>query len=320
MKRREFLNRSAILGATLVVPTTQVFNSCGLIVGDRSRNVLQVIDPNKTMVGSLPIIRAFPGGAKDYISPFVLFDEFGEVSVNAGAKPLGVEAHPHAGVVPTSYFISGSGHHKDNLDYDLQINQGEFMMFNSGRGAIHMEETGQHLYQNGGMYHGFQIWLNLPAKHKYVNPNTFIHSEKDLPIVSTSAYSVKVILGEYEGKRSSAETLTPAFYYDVKMNGNSKLNFDVEQSHNAFIYVINGSLELKGQVQLKKNQLALFERNKSEIEVFSPSSSEYLLLGGQPLDDPIVSYGPFVMNTEEQIQQCIKDYQAGKMGNPALIK
>ena len=104
------------------------------------------------------------------------------------------------------------------------------------------------------------------------------------------------------------------------MQPNTKLVFDIHPKHNAFVYSVNGVLELKNQKELKQNHMAIFERGGQEVEVFSENSSEYLLLGGQPLNDPIVSYGPFVMNTEEQINQCVRDFRSGKMGNPELVK
>ncbi|MFY0598821.1 MAG: pirin family protein [Cyclobacteriaceae bacterium] len=319
MTRKEFINRSAILGASVVLDglTNRAY---GMFSVEKSRGVLQILNPHRTMVGSLPIIRAFPGGARDYISPFILLDEFGPISLDACSDPLGVAAHPHAGIVPTTYFLSGTGHHKDSLNYDIQVNKGEFMMFSSGKGAIHMEETGTQLYNEGGTYHGFQIWLNLPAKHKFIDPNTFIHKKEGLPEITTKDYSIKVVMGQYDDKKSAAYTHSPAFYYHVKMNPNSKLSFETDPTHNAFIYNVEGELELKDQTILKKNHLALFERMKSEIHVFSEGKSEFLLLGGSPLNDPIVSYGPFVMNTEQQINQCVRNYQSGKMGNPDLVK
>src|SRR5687767_2668310 len=164
INRRLFLKGSAIIGATVAVP--EVLKSASGIIGSgKSRKVYRVLNTDKTMVGTLPVLRAFAGDHNDYVSPFVFFDEFGPVNVNPQDKPLRVDAHPHAGIIPTTYFLSGSGHHRDSLNYDFQIGKGDFMMFTSGKGAIHMEETGKKLYDDGGIYHGFQIWLNLPAKY-----------------------------------------------------------------------------------------------------------------------------------------------------------
>lgn len=319
MQRREFINRSAILGAALVSGQGLLAKESGLISSLNSRDILQVLNPHHTRVGTLPIIRLFPGGKKDFISPFVLFDEFGPVNMEIGHQPLRVNAHPHAGIVPTSYFVAGSGHHKDSMNFDLQVGQGEFMMFNSGRGAIHMEETGRKMHDEGGKYHGFQIWLNLPAKHKFVHPNTFIHKGQDIPEIITAQYTIKVILGHFGDHRAKAYTYSSAFYYHIKTKPNTRLTIPTDPTHNAFIYNMGNTLELKDSSRLKINHMAVYQRGSSDIEVYTRESSEFLLLGGEPLNDQVVSYGPFVMNTEEQIKQCIVNYRTGKMGNPELV-
>lgn len=320
MQRREFINRSAILGASLVAGGSLVKGAYGMVSDISSRSVIQVLDPHRSMVGSIPIIRAFPGGKRDFISPFLLLDEFGDIYMEPKADPVGVGAHPHAGIVPTSYFVSGSGHHKDSLGYDFQVNKGEFMLFQAGKGAIHMEYSGQKLFDEGGVYHGFQIWLNLPADNKYIDPDTLVMRDKQIPEIKTDKYTIKVVMGSFGEHKAAAETVTPAFYYHVTTKANTQVSFEVDANHNAFIYNIKGELELKDQLTLKEKHLAMYERGKEVIDVFSEEEAEFLLLGGQPLNDPVVSYGPFVMNSEAQINQCIRDYNAGKMGNPNLVK
>ncbi len=320
MNRKEFIKGSAILSAAVIANPISL-TSCGLITNNKeSRDVLRIIKSTHEMVGTLPIIRAFAGDQNDYVSPFVLFDEFGPVDINKGSEPLGVGAHPHAGVTPTTYFLEGSGHHKDSLNYDFQVNKGEFMMFSSGRGAIHMEETGNQMQAEGGVYHGFQIWLNNPAAHKFSTPETYVHKTGAIPEIIKDEYSIKVVMGELFGKKSPAQTFSPAFYYDVNMKKNCRLTIPVEATHNAFVYAINGKLELKNQNELNPNQVALFERGKETIDLFAKEDTRILILGGQPLNEVVYSYGPFVMNNEEQIKLCYKNYQEGKMGNPKLVR
>lgn len=318
MKRREFIKGSAILGASLTIPDLLKANS-GMLAPATERKVYQILNTQKTMVGTLPIMRAFAGDKLDYVSPFVLFDEFGPISLTAKNKPLRVDAHPHAGIIPTTYFLSGSGHHKDSLNFDFQIGKGDFMVFSSGKGAIHMEETGQQLYEDGGIYHGFQIWLNMPAKYKFTDPTTHVHKVDKMGMIETKGYSAKVILGELNGVKSTVELLSPAFYYHIKLNADNKIEIPTDPTHNAFVYLINGQLELEGRKELKPNHVALYERGDSLINLFSKDGAEFLVLGGKPLNEPVYSYGPFVMNTEEEIKRCIKDYNSGKMGNPDLV-
>lgn len=318
MERRKFIKGSAIVGASVVSPLI-LKNDSGLFASEAERKIHTIISASKTMVGTLPVLRAFAGDNTDYVSPYVFFDEFGPVQISPQQKPLRVNAHPHAGVIPTTYFLNGNGHHKDSLNYDFQIAKGDFMLFSSGRGAIHMEETGKGLYDNGGLYHGFQIWLNMPAKYKFTAPSTQVHKEDKMGIIETKTYSAKVVLGELFGAKSSVELLFPAFYYHIKMKANCKLEIPTNPTHNAFVYVINGAAETEGRREVKANQVALYKRGDSLLKLFSKEETELLILGGQPLNEVVYSYGPFVMNTQAEIMQCISDYNSGKMGNPELV-
>lgn len=318
MKRREFIKGSAMVGFSLTAPTILLGNS-GMFESENYRKVHRVISSKRQKVGTLPIMRAFAGNHVDHVSPYVMLDEFGPVNLEPGAQPLRVNAHPHAGVTPTTYFLSGSGHHKDSMNYDIQVTKGEFMVFNSGRGAIHMEETGQQLFDEGGDYHGFQIWLNTPAKNKWDTPTTAVYQKNIMPEFKGKNFQAKVVIGELFGVKSNVQTYTPAFYYHIKLNANSRLDIPVQNGHNAFIYVLKGNVEVEGRREIKTNQVVLYDRNGSQINTFSREGSEFLLLGGQPLNEPVYSYGPFVMNTEEEIKRCIMNYNTGRMGNPAVV-
>lgn len=318
MKRRTFIKGSAIIGLSASVPLL-LRGGSGLFETATGRKVYRILNADKTLVGTLPVLRVFAGDHDDYISPYVFFDEFGPVTVKANDQPLRVNAHPHAGIIPTTYFLAGTGHHKDSLNYDFQIGKGDFMMFCSGRGAIHMEETGKQLYEQGGLYHGFQIWLNLPAKYKFIAPATDVHRIDQMGWIEKKDYSARVVLGELFGAKSSVELLSPAFYFHIKMKAGCKLEIPVDATHNAFAYVVSGNLETEGRKQINTNQVALYERGDNRINLFAVNGAEILVAGGKPLNEPVYSYGPFVMNTEDEIQRCIRDYQAGKMGNPEVV-
>lgn len=318
MQRRQFIKGSAIVGASIAVPTFFLGTS-GMFSSPVNRKVYRILNADRTAVGTLPIMRAFAGNHLDYVSPFVLFDEFGPVNLRPGDNPLRVDAHPHAGVIPTTYFVSGSGHHRDSLDYDFQIQTGQYMLFSSGKGAIHMEESGQKLKDKGGTLHGFQIWLNMPAQYKYNDPTTEVFGDAHIPTIVDTSYTAKVVLGDLFGFTSSVNTLSPAFYYYIRMKPGCRLDVPVDPQHNAFIYAVDGALELEGRKKLSKHQIALYHRDADNINLFTAKGADIFMLGGQPLNEPVYSYGPFVMNSEEQIRRCIADYQAGKMGDPDKV-
>lgn len=317
MERRQFIKGSAIVGMT--VAGQQFIKHSGMFHSPTQRKVYRILNADATMVGTLQVMRAFAGDHNDHVSPFLLFDEFGPVKVKPGSDPYKVEAHPHAGVTPTTYFVSGTGHHKDSLNYDFQIGKGDFMLFSSGRGAIHMEESGKLMTDNGGIVHGFQIWLNTPKAYKWADPTTVVHRTKNMDKIETDDYSIQVVLGQLGDAKSNVDLLSPAFYYHVKMKADTRLDIPTDPTHNAFIYMVDGSLELHKGKQLKKNQVVLYEKGETNIQLYSETASEFLVLGGQPLNERVYSYGPFVMNTEEEIKRCIENYNSGKMGDPALV-
>ena len=318
MLRRQFVKGSAVLGLG-VTPAAALARAAGMYLGQQDRRVYRVLGAQRVSVGTLPVIRAFAGDHRDYVSPYVLFDEFGPVTLAAGADPLRVDAHPHAGVTPTTYFLDGSGHHRDSLDYDFQIGRGDFMVFSAGRGAIHMEASGHRLAAEGGDYHGFQIWLNAPRRHKWDAPFTSVHRGGDLEEATGPGYRVKCVLGAFDGARSRVQTHSPAFYYHVRLDADARLDLPTDPSHNAFAYLIAGDLEIEGARQLRPNETVLYERGGRDVNLYSERGAEVLVLGGQPLDEPVYSYGPFVMNTEDEIRRCIRAYNAGEMGDPERV-
>lgn len=318
MDRRKFIKGSAILGASVAVPD-MLFGQSGMYSAKGNRKIHKILNASHEMVGTLPVMRAFAGNETDYVSPFVLFDEFGPVDIKPGTDALRVGAHPHAGVIPTTYFLAGSGHHKDSLDYDFQIQQGEYMMFSSGRGAIHMEESGKKLKEEGGKIHGFQIWLNMPSAFKHDAPTTTVFRDDSMPTIINKDYSGRVVLGELFGYKSTIKTFTPTFYYYLKLNKQARLNIPVNPTHNAFVYCVSGQIELEEQNSLKPNQIALYKRGDANINLYSENGAEIFLLGGEPLNEIVYSYGPFVMNNEKQIIECINNYNAGKMGDPDKV-
>ncbi len=318
MKRRKFIKGSAIVGLSAATPLLMQKGS-GMFSKKTNRKIYTILDASQTKVGTLPIFRAFAGDHEDFVSPFVLFDEFGPVTVTPGADPLRVDAHPHAGVIPTTYFLSGSGHHKDSLDYDFQISKGDFMLFSSGKGAIHMEESGNELYEKGGSYHGFQIWLNMPGEYKFIDPTTHVYQEDKMGLIDNDNFWAKVVLGRLNDAKSTITTLSPAFYYHIKIKPNGRIDIPTDPTHNAFVYNVNGEMELEGQQLLKQNQVVLYQRGDSVINLYSKEGAELLVLGGKPLNEPVFSYGPFVMNNEDQMRKTIQAYQNGEMGDPDLV-
>jgi redox-sensitive bicupin YhaK (pirin superfamily) len=159
----------------------------------------------------------------------------------------------------------------------------------------------------------------MPAKYKFSSPTTIVHRDDKMGVIENEKYTIKVVLGELFGKKSKIELLSPAFYYHINLKPDARLDIPTNPLDNAFIYVVKGSIEIEGHRQLNANQIALYQRGDHLINMYSKDGADLLLLGGQPLNEPVFSYGPFVMNTKEEINQCIANYRSGKMGDPNLV-
>ena len=302
-----------MVGAAVATPSWLTATS-GFFAAASERKVAQVLDCKRTMVQNVPVLRAFSGDHTDLVSPFVMLDEFGPLHIDPGSLGMDIKAHPHAGVAPTTYLLSGSGRHTDSLKNDLIYREGQFMVFSSGRGAIHEEVSSMEIRRDGGVVHGFQIWLNLPATEKFGTPITTLRDRTDFPVVETDGYRIKVLMGEVFGQVAPTETHSPAFYHHIHISPGGRLDLPVDATHNAFVHVVEGELEVEGRRELQAQQLALYQRGGDHLRFHSINGAECIVLGGQPLNEPVVSYGPFVMNDRSQIQRCIADYRAGRMG------
>lgn len=313
MHRRQFVQGSAIAGVAVATPSWLTAAS-GFFATATERKVAQVLDCKRTMVQNVPVLRGFAGDHTDLVSPFVMLDEFGPLQIAPGELGMDIQAHPHAGVAPTTYLLSGSGRHTDSLENDLVYREGQFMVFSSGRGAIHEEVSNMELRRDGGVVHGFQIWLNLPASEKFGAPITTLRDRTAFPVIETEDHRIKVLMGEAFGHAAPTETQSPAFYFHIHIAEGGRLDLPVDPTHNAFVHVVGGRLELEGRRELRAQQIALYERGGDHLRFHSIGGAECIVLGGQPLNEPVVSYGPFVMNDRNQIQRCIADYRAGRMG------
>ncbi|MFT6021715.1 MAG: redox-sensitive bicupin YhaK (pirin superfamily), partial [Saprospiraceae bacterium] len=146
-----------------------------------------------------------------------------------------------------------------------------------------------------------------------------VYQEDKMGVIDNENYWAKVVLGQLNEAKSDITTLSPAFYYHIKIKPNGRIDIPTDPTHNAFVYSINGEMELEGQQLLKQNQVVLYQRGDSVINLYSKEGAELLVLGGKPLNEPVFSYGPFVMNNEEQMRKTIKSYQDGEMGDPDMV-
>jgi redox-sensitive bicupin YhaK (pirin superfamily) len=264
--------------------------------------------------------RPFPTDDLSEFDPFLLLDEMGPMDVGPG-EAKGAPDHPHRGFETVTYMLSGSFRHKDSQGHQGKLEAGDVQWMTAGRGVIHSEEPSNEFKKTGGTLHGVQLWVNLPQVDKMIRPNYQEIPSGRIPSAWTvdGKVGVRVLAGESLGVRAVIETRTPIFYLDFTLEPGGEVLQPVDGDFNAFAYVLEGPVRFGSQKSVQRGNMVSFEKDGDEIRIEAPAGNEstarVLLIGGRPLNEPIARYGPFVMNTPEEIREAFEDYQSGRMGS-----
>ena len=272
-----------------------------------SRSVSAIV-PTRTVLegGGFKVRR--PAAMGSLMSPFLLLDEMGPVDYAPG-EAVGAPWHPHRGFETVTYLLSGEMEHEDSSGAKGVLTPGDVQWMTAGKGIIHSEMPTKRMLDEGGLMHGFQIWVNLPAKDKMMQPRYQDIESSLSPIAEKNGVWARVVAGECLGVESNIDTVIPITYVHVKMDKNSVLDKILDSELNGMIYVFKGEISIQGK-SVKDGSLALLS-NGDNVQINASEDSEYLILAGPEIDEPIARYGPFVMNTREEIIQAIDDYQNG---------
>lgn len=250
------------------------------------------------------------------LSPFLLLDHAAPSQFNPAAKPRGVGEHPHRGFETVTIVYQGELEHLDSTGSGGRIGPGDVQWMTAGSGILHQEFHSQQFTLSGGTMEMVQLWVNLPAKDKMAAPGYQTLLDKDIPSVELDggAGRVRVIAGEFKGQRGPARTFTPIDVWDVRLNKDGVAHFNVPDGRTLAVVVLRGTVSLNGAEIAREGQLAHFERAGSEFTIEANNESTVLVLSGEPISEPIVGYGPFVMNTKAEIVQAIEDFNGGRFG------
>ena len=251
------------------------------------------------------------------MSPFLLLD-YAPVHYfppNNGA-PLGVGPHPHRGIETVTIAYKGKVEHNDSTGAGGIIEEGGVQWMTSGKGILHKEYHEKNFSKKGGEMQMVQLWVNLPAKDKMTEPKYQNIENKDLSKVDlgNGIGSVDIIAGEFENNKGPASSFTPLSLFNVKLNKDKGTSLSFNESHNTGLLVIKGNVTINNSENAPTNHFVLFNNKGSEFTIKAEDEAEILILSGEPIDDPIASYGPFVMNTNDEIRQTIDDFNSGKFG------
>jgi len=253
------------------------------------------------------------------LSPFLLLDYAGPHNFQPTDKRRGVGEHPHRGFETVTIVYEGEVEHRDSAGGGGVIGPGDVQWMTAAAGIVHEEFHAKAYSARGGDFEMIQLWVNLAATDKGAPPGYQGITSAQIPRVelADAAGSVRVIAGSYQGAKGPARTFSPMQVWDVRLNKGARLSFKLNDGDTAALFVMNGNLKFAGGETPGEATLVVFERAGSELEFEVVEDSKLLLLSGKPLDEPIVGYGPFVMNSEAEIRTAIEDYRAGRMGHMA---
>jgi redox-sensitive bicupin YhaK (pirin superfamily) len=284
------------------------------------RPVREIVTAHRQLEGGgFPVRRPFPTHGLDMVDPFLLLDEMGPVDWEPG-EAVGAPDHPHRGFETVTYLLQGEFQHEDSAGHRGALKPGDVQWMTAGAGVVHSEMPAPSIIEEGGRVHGFQIWVNLPASNKMAAPRYQEVADADIPVARSEdgLATVRVVAGEALGVTAVIDTHTPIVYQHWRLQPGASVEQPVPEDHNAFAYVFGGTALLGvNRRQVHDGQLAFFGQGVDvalRVAADASESAELLLLAGVPLDEPVARYGPFVMNTKQEILQAFADHQAGRLG------
>jgi redox-sensitive bicupin YhaK (pirin superfamily) len=249
------------------------------------------------------------------LTPFLLLDHAGPTDFSPSEKQRGVDWHPHRGFETVSIAYEGAVDHEDSAGNSGSIGPGDVQWMTAGAGVLHKELHGREFARSGGRFEMLQLWVNLPANLKMTTPRYQTLLAAQIPSVPLpeGAGSVRVIAGEFNGSKGPAQTFTPINLLDVRLKAGQRVTLNLHDGYTAGLFVIKGGILVNGE-GVSAAELVIFQREGDDAEIEAIADATFFVMNGQPIDEPIAGYGPFVMNTRQQIEQAFVDMRDGRLG------
>lgn len=250
------------------------------------------------------------------LSPFLLLDHAGPATFTPTEKRRGVGQHPHRGFETVTIVYEGELEHQDSAGNGGKIGAGDVQWMTAAAGILHEEYHSQQFAKEGGVLHMAQLWVNLPAKDKLTEPRYQTVLNASIPSIKlpNDSGSLRVIAGEYQDEKGPSKTFTPINVWDIQLNAGKTFNLELPEGQTAVLIVLKGAVQINTTDIVSENKFVIFEREAGPIQLEADTDSIILFLGGAPLNEPVAAYGPFVMNTQDEIKQAMSDYQQGLFG------
>lgn len=281
------------------------------------RTIKQIVPAFKINMGGHILDQTLPYRGVDNIDPFLLIHHWKQ-NMKGGEhqSTVGVGPHPHRGFSPVTFIYEGGVHHRDSTGKSQVVYDGGTQWMNSGKGIVHSERPAKELAEDGGSFEFIQFWVNAPSSHKMTEPNYQAITKDETPIIETGDPKVilALVAGEYNSKTGPIDAYSDVLILRLEIKAGGKHEIQIPESYNALLYQLDGKIKVNNETIIEGKNMLHLNNDGTSIVVESLEDTRIMLLSGEPIKEEISTYGPFVMNTEDEIRQAIIDYQNGKMG------
>lgn len=282
-----------------------------------SRTIKYILYAQPYDMGAFSVRQLFPSAKAEQVDPFLLLHHADvNIPTHIDTKQTGVGPHPHRGFSPVTFIFKGGVHHRDSRGNDNIVYEGGAQWMNAGMGVVHSERPPHNIHEIGGRQEIIQLWVNTPAKHKMDIPVYFPLTAEQIPSITSEdgLVKIKVIAGNLNNVPGPAPTQSPVNTFTAELKKGGKYFFPIPPSHNSFVYLLDGKITVAGNGKIEGKYAAVFSADGEGLKIEATENTRLFIGSGEPLNEPLASHGPFVMNTQTEIMEAFKDYQLGKMG------
>lgn len=283
----------------------------------KNRTVARLLFAEEIDMGGVPVRQPLPTRQVEQHDPFLLLHHLvSNVPQSDYPYKLGVDPHPHRGFSPVTFVFQGGVHHRDSRGNDSVVYAGGTQWMNAGRGMVHSERPPREMLEQGGVQEMVQLWVNTPKAHKMDQPAYYPLQAEDTPTITTDEgrVQVAVVAGNFEGIRGPVATPSPVLALRLTLQAGGRCAIPISADYNAFLYLLDGQITLEGYGLVDGLHMVLLNRDGEGCSLTAKENTRLLLVAGKPLEEPLAIHGPYVMNTQTELMQAMRDYQMGKMG------
>lgn len=282
----------------------------------KTMNIERIEAAHSFRMGEMTVKQPLPARGLNKVGPFILLHHAGPKQIKAGAKKFRIDPHPHRGFQPVTFIFQGEIEHYDSKGNHGLLKAGDVQWMNAGGGIVHSEGPPLSFFEKGGTSEIIQLWINLPKAKKMSDPSYQDIKKDSIPVVEENDGNIKfnIVAGTYKDVKGPAVTATALIAMTAEMKEKSETSLTFPSSYVASVYLLSGELIVNKDRKVEGEHLVVFDNAGDSFTLQATTDSKLLILAGEPINEPIVSHGPFVMNSVEEINQAIDDYEAGKMG------